>query len=496
VASLPFWKTRDIQKLRGLAEKRIVHLNKKSDDPTGDYVLYWMQMTQRTRFNFALQFAIEQANKYHVPLVVYHGLNEDYSYASDRIHTFILQGVKELYQTFKKMGINYGFYLANGKKKPALHDLMKKAVCVVSDDFPSFVTPYFNKKVAEQCPVSYTVVDSCTVVPMRYFPKQEWSAATIRSKIRKVLVEALEDVVYSPLHKRTSFTYPSYFLAPDFDIAKEVARLQIDHTVKPTASIGGETVAQRQLDYFINHDLDTYDATRNDPTLERTSHLSAYLHFGMISPIDVALQVLKHKRLPVDRFLKSLITPDAVSVFLEHLIIRRDLAYNFCYRNKQHASFKGIPSWAKKTLKEHQQDTRPYLYTREQLEQGLTHDALWNTAQLEMVYSGRMHGYLRMYWCKKLLEWTKKPADAFAIAVYLNDKYQLDGRDPNGYTGIAWSVGGLHDRPWFAKPIYGTVRSFSSNAIYTKFRVDRYTQHVWDTVIGPHLDKKHISPVS
>src|SRR3989338_355313 len=185
-SNLPFWKTKDIQRLRGLGQKRIFLLNSKQDDPTGDYVLYWMQMTQRTTFNFALQFAIEQANRYKVPLVVYHALDEDYPYASDRTYTFILQGVKELYQRFKKMGINYGFYLVHGKKKPALSNLMKKAVCVVSDDYPTFVTKHFNDHAAASCPVHYIVVDSCTVVSMRFFEKQEWSAASIRPKIKKV----------------------------------------------------------------------------------------------------------------------------------------------------------------------------------------------------------------------------------------------------------------------------------------------------------------------
>ncbi len=477
-SALPFWKARDIQKLRGLAEKRIFLLNTKADDPTGEYVLYWMQMTQRTRFNFALQFAIDQANRYRVPLIVYHGLNEDYPHASDRFHTFILQGVQALYKSFKKLGISYGFYLVHGKKQPALQQLMKKSVCVISDDYPSFVTPHFNRAAAEFCPVSYVVVDSCTTVPMRYFSKQEWSAATLRSKIHKVLPEALEEVTYSPIHKKISFSYPDYFLPPDFDVAKEVAKLQIDHTVEPTSMHGGETAAQEQLNSFINHDLDTYDATKDDPTLQRTSKLSAYLHFGMISPIDIALQVLHHKKLSVTRLLKSLITPDALTVFLEELIVRRDLAYNFCHCNKKHATFQGIPSWAKKTLKEHQKDQRPNLYTLERLEQGQTHDPFWNAAQLEMVVSGRMHGHMRMYWCKQLLTWTKRPEEAFKIAVHLNDKYQLDGRDPNGYAGIAWALGGLHDRPWFVKPIFGQVRMMNRSGLERKYNMQRYLAYV------------------
>jgi len=487
VPALPFLKTRDIQRLRGLAEKRIFSLNTQLEDSTGSYVLYWMQMTQRIKYNFALQYAMEQANKHRVPLVVYHALNEDYPYASDRIHTFILQGVKELYHSFQHLGINYGFYLVHGKKKPALNQLMKKAVCIVSDDYPTFVTKSFNERVAASCPVHYVVVDSCTVVPMRFFTKQEWSAASIRPQIKKVLAEALEEVVHPILLKKTSLEYPDYFLPPDFSVEREVADLSIDHAIKPVSTVGGETAAQEQLAHFIKHDLDTYDHTKNDPSVRRTSKLSAYLHFGMISPIDVALQVLRAKKLSPDSFLRSLITPDAVTAFLEELIVRRDLAYNYAHFNKNHTVFKGVPSWGKKTLREHLKDTRPFCYTYEQLAQGLTHDPLWNTAQLEMVYGGHMHGYMRMYWCKKLLEWTKKPEEAFAIAVRLNDTYQLDGRDPNGYTGIAWSLGGLHDRPWFTKPIYGNIRMFSATSLYKKFDVQKYISYVRDTVIGPKV---------
>lgn len=483
-------KTRDIQKLRGLAEKRAFSLNDKQSDPTGDYVLYWTQMTQRTQFNFALQYAIRQANRFQVPLVVYHGLNEDYPYASLRIHTFILQGVKELYARFKKMGIHYGFYLAHGKKQPALLNLIKKAVCVVSDDYPSFVTPVFNKNVAAASPVAYTVVDSSTTIPFRYFHKQEWSAATIRTKIHKVLPEVLEEVFYEELRHTGKFTYPSYFLPPDFSVEQELARLKIDTTVSAVSFCGGEDAAQKTLHHFIANDLDTYNHTKNDPSLQRTSHLSAYLHFGMISPIDIVLQILKSRKLGVDSFLKSIITPDAVHTFLEELIVRRDLAYNFCHTNPHHASLRGVPSWGKKTLQEHGKDARPYLYTREVLEQGKTHDPYWNAAQLEMVYSGKMHGYMRMYWCKKILEWTKNPKEAFSLAVYFNDKYALDGRDPNGYAGIAWALGGLHDRPWFTKPIFGKVRTMQSTGLERKFPMQRYLAYVQNLITSGINSKK------
>lgn len=474
MSRFPLLKTRDIQRLRGLAEKRIFHLNTKSKDPTKDYVLYWMQMTQRTQFNFALRFAIEQANTYNVPLVVYQELCEDEPFASDRTFTFILQGVQELFTSFKKLGINYGFSLVHGKKGSALLDLLKQAVCVVSDDYPSFATPSCTSVAAQQCPVAHYLVDSCTTVPMRFFHQQALSAATIRSQTYKVFPEALEEVTLPSLRKKKAFSYPVSCLPADFDVAKEVSRSRIDHTVRPVSFQGGEHAAQERLQQFIAHDLDTYAATKDDPTLQRTSRLSPYLHFGMISPIDIALQVLHSKKLTVDRFLNSLITPDAVRVFLEELIVRRDLAYNFCHFNKHHATYRGLPAWGRKTLQDHGRDSRPSLYTLDQLERGKTHDAYWNAAQLEMAYSGRMHGYMRMYWCKQLLLWTKKPADAFMTAVFLNDKYQLDGRDPSGYAGIAWALGGLHDRPWFEKPVFGKIRVMNSRGLERKFNMQRY----------------------
>ncbi len=226
----------------------------------------------------------------------------------------------------------------------------------------------------------------------------------------------------------------------------------------------GEAAARAQLSDFLSRRLHRYDSDRNDPTLDGQSNLSPYLHFGQISAQRAAIQALAG-------------TADTTS-FLEELVVRRELAENFCYYNPNYDSVAGFPDWAKETLRSHERDRREYLYSILELEAARTHDDLWNAAQKEMQCLGKMHGYLRMYWAKKILEWTKSPADAMRIAIYLNDRYELDGRDPNGYTGIAWSIGGVHDRAWKEREIFGKVRYMSYNGARAKFDVKAYINKV------------------
>jgi deoxyribodipyrimidine photo-lyase len=226
----------------------------------------------------------------------------------------------------------------------------------------------------------------------------------------------------------------------------------------------GEAAARENLAIFLDHKLSRYDSERNDPTRDGQSNLSPYLHFGQISAQRVALQVLDSMQDP--------------SSFLEELMVRRELADNFCYYNSYYDSFNGFPNWAKETLREHQKDRREYIYTLKEMEAAQTHDDLWNAAQMEMIHKGKMHGYLRMYWAKKILEWTKSQQDALQVATYLNDRYELDGRDPNGYTGIAWSIGGVHDRAWKERAIFGKVRYMSYKGASNKFDVKAYIRKV------------------
>jgi deoxyribodipyrimidine photo-lyase len=245
---------------------------------------------------------------------------------------------------------------------------------------------------------------------------------------------------------------------------KVIDGLTVDRSVLEVDGIlPGEQEARKTLRRFIAQRLASYDEGRNDPNLDAQSDLSPYLHFGQIAPQRVALEV------------KAVAKPRAsVAAFLEELIVRRELSDNFCFYNERYDQFEGFPAWAQRTLNEHREDRREYLYTLEQFEKGETHDPLWNAAQRQMVKTGKMHGYLRMYWAKKILEWTPSPDEALAIGIHLNDRYELDGRDPNGYTGVAWSVGGVHDRAWGERPVFGKIRFMSYDGCRRKFDVDAY----------------------
>jgi deoxyribodipyrimidine photo-lyase len=226
--------------------------------------------------------------------------------------------------------------------------------------------------------------------------------------------------------------------------------------------VPGESAAHRALAGFLDQRLEGYATDRNDPNRNGQSGLSPYLHFGHLAPQRVALAVAAGG------------TPDDRDAFLEELIIRRELSDNFCWYNNRYDQVEGFPDWARKTLDRHRADPREYRYSRGALERGETHDRLWNAAQKEMVLTGKMHGYLRMYWAKKILEWSGSPEEALAAAIFLNDRYELDGRDPNGYAGIAWSIGGVHDRPWGERPVFGMVRYMNYNGCARKFDVPGY----------------------
>lgn len=230
----------------------------------------------------------------------------------------------------------------------------------------------------------------------------------------------------------------------------------------------GEDEALRVLQSFITRKLDRYETERNDPLKDCQSNLSPYLHFGQISPQRVALEVKR-----------SSASEPAKEAFLEELVVRRELSDNYCYYTPNYDSFEAFPEWARKTLNDHRADRRSYLYSQEELETGATHDDLWNAAQRQMTIRGKMHGYMRMYWAKKILEWTASPEDALSVALHLNDRYELDGRDPNGYTGVAWSIGGVHDRPWGERKIFGKIRYMSYNGCAAKFNVKRYIEEVF-----------------
>jgi deoxyribodipyrimidine photo-lyase len=333
---------------------------------------------------------------------------------------------------------------------------------VVSDFSPLRLVRGWRNAVAAAIGVAMEEVDAHNIVPCWVAsPKAEYGAYTLRPKLKRLLGEFLED--FPPL-VRHPIAWERQ--APAIPWSELAGTLKVDVEVpEVTWIIPGERHARAALEDFLQHQLPGYGARRNDPNAAGQSNLSPYLHFGQIAPQRVALEVADRPGHDASR-----------EAFWEELIVRRELADNYCYYQPDYDNFAGFPDWARKTLNQHRRDRRPQLYPQQVLESGATQDELWNAAQREMVHRGKMHGYLRMYWAKKILEWTASPEEAQATAIYLNDKYELDGRDPNGYTGIAWSIGGVHDRPWFERPVFGKIRYMSYQGCRGKFNVGAYIE--------------------
>lgn len=438
-------------------EKRIRLLQKGNE--TNGPIVYWMSRDQRVHDNWALLYAQKLAleNKKH--LVVVFNLVPDFLESTIRQYGFMLKGLREVESEL--FNYNIPLILTSGKPEEKIPNLLNslKASILVSDFDPLKIKRIWKRDVAKKILIPFYEVDAHNIVPCLYVSdKIEFAAYTIRPKIHKGLIEFMDEFI--PLKKMKK----SEIISDKVDWNKIEKSLKIIFDVKEVDWLKpGESEAEKIFDHFLQNKFEKYHELRNDPTKDHQSNLSPYLHFGQISAQRIALEVEKFKG-----------NPESQKVFLEELIVRRELSDNFCYNNKNYDSFDGFHDWAKTSLNEHRKDEREFVYTLEQFENGKTHEDLWNAAQQEMVKTGKMHGYMRMYWAKKILEWTKSPEDALQIAIYLNDKYELDGRDPNGYTGIAWSIGGVHDRPWFERPVLGKIRYMNRNGAEKKFEVKAY----------------------
>ena len=314
----------------------------------------------------------------------------------------------------------------------------------------------------EKIDIPFYEVDAHNIVPCRFVSKkQEFAAYTIRPKIHRYLSEFLNEFPELKQMKKSD----SFGGSPiEWEVVYKGLNVNMD-VQEVSWIIPGEQNALEALSSFLENRFDKYAEERNDPVRNAQSNLSPYLHFGQISAQRVAIEVKKYCG-----------NPESEEGFLEELIIRRELADNFCLYNPHYDSFAGFPDWVKDTLGKHKTDKREFIYTKEEFEKAQTHEDLWNAAQNEMIKTGKMHGYMRMYWAKKILEWTNTPQNALNVAIYLNDKYELDGRDPNGYTGCAWSIGGVHDRPWTERDIFGKIRYMNRNGAKRKFDIDSYIQ--------------------
>lgn len=437
--------------------KRVFCLNNK--EYSYGCVLYLMSRDQRLSDNWALLAAQEYAFSQQSDFAIAFCLNQIFLNASDEHFAFMVEGIRQIANDIRIF--NIPFYVLSGDTSKVIPDFVRQNnISALFFDFdPLKIKKKWQKDILHQINIPAFEVDAHNIIPCRLCSdKQEFAAYTIRPKITKKLPEFLTDFPNIKYHKNNK----SELLSLSENISSDNLKKFIStlNSVPNKFFTPGAKSAKQTLDNFIKNRLNTYDTNRNKPELNSLSGLSPYLHFGQISAQRVATEIMQ-----------SDASESAKSAFLDELIVRRELADNFCFYNDNYDNFDGFPIWAKTTLNKHLNDKREYIYSLEELENHTTHDNLWNYAQKSMQSSGKMHSYLRMYWAKKILEWTTSPETAIQYAIYLNDKYEFDGRDPNGYAGIAWSIGGVHDRAWNERPIFGKIRFMSYNSQIKKINL-------------------------
>jgi deoxyribodipyrimidine photo-lyase len=468
-------------------QKRVVKLNTK--DILRGPILYWMNREMRVQDNWSLLYAQELANNHKQPLVVVYNLVPNFLGGGKRQLAFKIEALKEIQKNLKKKNISFHVIVdATGKnsgKEVINFSNQIKAGAIVTDFYPLKLPRSWNDYVRKNVSCAFFGVEAHNIVPTWIASdKKEYGAYTIRPKIHRLLPEFFDEF---PILKKHQYTFNTKI--PEIRWDTIMSETEITESLKSISwAPAGESGAKKILQQFIKKGIHTYADQRNDPNKDAQSNLSPYLHYGMIAPQRVALEIVKitgknitdivhHAKNKAKIEIKNnLNITDHAGAFLEEIIIRRELSDNFCFYDANYDNPDCFPDWAKKSLTKSEKEPRTYLYTKKQFETGETHDNLWNAAQMQMVMTGKMHGYMRMYWAKKILEWTKDSSDAMKIAIYLNDTYSLDGRDPNGYAGIAWSIGGVHDRAWFSRPVFGQIRYMSYGGCKGKFDVKKYIE--------------------
>lgn len=452
-------------KSRNIHESRIQSLN-KLDLQQGDFVLYWMQQSQRAEYNHALEYAVQQANKIDQGVLVVFGLMDDYPEANLRHYTFMLEGLKETAAALGKRGIK--MIVQKGNPADVALAAGQKASLIVCDRGYLRHQKQWRKKVAKDADCRVVQIESDVVVPLEVVSdKAEYAARTIRPKIHKHISHFLTE--FKPTEIKKSSLQLRIKGIDLSDINAVLKEMSIDRDVLPVSRFfkGGTSQARKIFAEFLRRRFKNYVENRNQPQTDDVSHMSKYLHFGQISPLYLALKVHDTDKRP----------KEAREAFIEELVVRRELAMNFVYYTPDYDSYQCLPNWAQKTLSEHKKDKREHTYTRRQLENAKTHDDYWNAAMREMASTGFMHNYMRMYWGKKILEWTPTPEQAFKTTLAINNKYFLDGRDANSYTGVAW-VFGVHDRAWFERPIFGKIRYMAASGLERKCDIQAYVKKV------------------
>ncbi|WP_211355880.1 deoxyribodipyrimidine photo-lyase [Lapillicoccus jejuensis] len=445
----------------GIQAERVRTLQDGDPDGGGRYVLYWMQSSVRADLNHALEYAVHRANDLEKPLLVCFGLMDDYPEANARHYLFLLQGLADVAKALEKRKIP--FVVQRGAPYDVAIELGRKAALVVLDRGYLRHQKQWYDKVVGALDVPVVQVETDVVVPVETASdKRESAARTLRPKITKHLTRFLVPLPTTTLKDTTAPRVKSEDVS---DPEAYLKKLKVDDSAPPVRLWeGGNTAARKQLKAFLSNSFSSYSDHRNQPQTDDVSHMSKYLHYGHISPVAIALEV-------GDRHGKN------ADDLLEELIVRRELPMNYVFYEKDYDKYSALPEWARTTLDEHRDDNREHQYTAGQLEKGETHDEYWNAAMKEMVVTGYLHNYMRMYWGKKIIEWSTTPETAYKTAITLNNKYLLDGRDPNSWSNISWLFGN-QDRGWTERPVLGKVRWMSAGGLERKADPKAYVEKV------------------
>lgn len=485
--------------MSSVPEIRIRSANSSPVRQSKDFVLYWMIGSRRTTWNFALDRAVEWAEKLRKPLVILEALCCGYPWASDRMHRFVIDEMAENACRFEGTDVLYypNLELTPNAGKGLLAALASRACVVVTDEFPCFFLPRMVASAARRVSVLMEVVDSNGLLPIRQAEKAFPTAHAFRRFLQRELPRHLMDFpkANALLNTRLSKAkhlpreiikrWPKASLQLLNSGERVLAGISLDHGISPVDARGGSTVAQTLLRDFLRNKLSTYAEARNEPALRATSELSPYLHFGHISVHQIFSEITKQEGWsPTHLAVRAKGsrsgwwgTSPAIEAFLDQVITWRELGFNCCQMQEGYDQFESLPAWALKTLRQHARDERSHVYSLEQFERAMTHDSLWNAAQTQLVREGRIHNYLRVLWGKKIIEWTRTPQKALEIMIGLNNKFALDGRDPNSYSGIFWCLG-RYDRPWGPeRPVFGKVRYMSSENTARKLNVHEYIRN-------------------
>ena len=481
--------------MKNINSYRKFERNAKEPNKEGNFVLYWMQINRRLEYNYALEYAVGWANKLGKPLLIYEGLNIDYPWACDRFHTFIMQGMRENLELASQKDVNFYTYFEaeRGAGRGLLYTLAGKSCMVISDEYPVFIIRKHNERVGDRLEVPYITIDSNGIIPLGLTEKDPYSAYLFRKIMQKHFLEAFTNPPKKdPLEELQN--RGKVELEPDFvakypssqkkleDIPAAISRMDIDHNVKPIEMEGTRKAALKRMQHFMEYDLQHYGEKRNHPDENKVSGLSPWLHFGKISGYEIVKEALEKQ--PDGWELASVKSNNgaregffggnsSIESFLDELVTWREVGFHFAHHRDDYDQFESLPEWALETLEEHKDDPREYVYSLEELEHSQTHDELWNAAQTQLREEGIIHNYLRMLWGKKVIEWTPDHRTALQYLIELNNKYAIDGRDPNSYSGIFWCFGRF-DRAWQERPVFGKLRYMSSDSTRNKVKLKKY----------------------